>query len=124
MTDALVMQASKMINDPVLVMQSSTRLNSILFYGEVYTPGPDGELVPVLAALQLTPSRHGYAIDEYKVAGSYARENSKKLPDMTATQWLMITPLCCILIQIKTEPKTGYSLLGYNCRSCRTSMGS
>ena len=31
MTDALVMQASKMINDPVLVMQSSTRLNSILF---------------------------------------------------------------------------------------------
>lgn len=89
MTDDLIRQASRMINQPVLVLESDSRANSIVFYGEVYAPGKDGLPVPVMAAVQLTPIRGGYVIDEYKVASAYARERPEDVPSREATQQLL-----------------------------------
>lgn len=89
MTDDLIRQASRMINQPVLVLESDSRANSIVFYGEVYAPDKDGLPVPVMAAVQLTPTRGGYVIDEYKVASAYARERPEDIPSREATQRLL-----------------------------------
>ena len=88
MSDDIVRQASQMIDNPVLILTSKTQPNSAVFFGEVYVPDENGNPVPVMAALQLTPTRNGYTIEEYKIASAYAREH-RDIPSTKATQELL-----------------------------------
>ena len=88
MTDDIVQQASRMIDDPVVILASKTQPNSAVFFGEVYVNDENGNPIPVMAALQLTPTRNGYTIDEYKIASIYAREQ-RDIPSTKATQDLL-----------------------------------
>lgn len=89
MTDAVIKQASAMLDAPVLVLTSKTQANRAVFFGEVYVPDPAGNDVPVMAAIELLPTRHGYTLDEYKVASSYAKEQPDTIPNLQKTQDLI-----------------------------------
>lgn len=86
MTDDLLKQASIMIDNPVLVLDSKTQVNRVVMFGEVYVKDPAGRDVPVMAALELSPTSDGYELNEYRVASSYARERPDQIPNLEATQ--------------------------------------
>lgn len=77
MTIDIIKDVPNIVENPVLVMQSKTRANSITLFGEVYTGGN-----PVLVAMQLSPTgKSGRIMNMSKIASAYGRENAQNLID-------------------------------------------
>ena len=77
MTIDIVKDVPNIIENPVLVMQSKTRTNSITLFGEVYSEGN-----PVLVAMQLSPTgKSGKILNMSKIASAYGRKNAQNLID-------------------------------------------
>ncbi|MCQ4636685.1 hypothetical protein NE619_08080 [Anaerovorax odorimutans] len=67
MTIDVLKNVPQILEDPIIVMQSKTRLNSIALLGEVY---PDN--MPVLVAMQLNPkNKRGRVLNFAKIASAY-----------------------------------------------------
>lgn len=67
----VIKEVPDVLENPVVVMQSKTRLNSITLFGEVYA-----EEIPVLVAIQLSPkSKKGKVLNFAKVASAYGKNN-------------------------------------------------
>ena len=86
-TTEVIKQVPKILENPVIIMQSKKADSRIVIYGDVY----DVYKRPVLAVLELKPvSRKGLEVDTIKIASTYtktatkgltARENAQKLID-------------------------------------------
>lgn len=77
MTIDVIKDVPNVLENPIIVMQSKTRLNSITLLGEVYA---DGE--PVMAAMHLSPSgKKGRLLDYSKISSAYVRTDVQKLID-------------------------------------------
>lgn len=77
MTIDIIKDVPNIIENPVLVMQSKTRTNSITLFGEVYSEGN-----PVLVAMQLSPTgKSGKILNMSKIASAYGRKNAQNLID-------------------------------------------
>lgn len=77
MTIDIVKTVPEVVENPVLVMQSKTRLNSITVFGEVYADG-----MPVLVAIQLNPkSKKGKVLNFAKIASTYGKNDVQSMID-------------------------------------------
>lgn len=77
MTIDIVKTVPEVVENPVLVMQSKTRLNSITLFGEVYADG-----MPVLVAIQLNPkSKKGKVLNFAKIASAYGKNDVQSMID-------------------------------------------
>lgn len=77
MTIDVIKSVPQVLENPIIVMQSKTRLNSITVFGEVYA----GNL-PVLVAMQLNPkSKTGRVLNLSKVASAYGHSKAQGLLD-------------------------------------------
>lgn len=77
MTIDIIKDVPNIIENPVLVMQSKTRVDSITLFGEVYSNGN-----PVLVAMQLSPTgKSGRILNLSKIASAYGRNNAQSLID-------------------------------------------
>ena len=77
MTIDEIKEVPNIIENPIIVMQSKTRLNSITLFGEVYADG-----MPVLAAMQLSPTgKSGRVLDMSKISSAYGKSKAQDLID-------------------------------------------
>lgn len=75
MTIDEIKEVPNIIENPIIVMQSKTRLNSITLFGEVYADG-----MPVLAAMQLSPTgKSGRVLNMSKISSAYGRSEAQDL---------------------------------------------
>lgn len=78
MTIDVIKKVPQVIENPIIVMQSKTRINSITVLGEVTA---DNEL-PVMVAMHLQPEgKSGRIMDMIKISNSYTRSNTQGLID-------------------------------------------
>lgn len=77
MTDEIIKDVPKVLENPIAIMKSKTRNNRITMFGSL--TDIDGK--PVLAVLELNPIKYGYKLDEYKVASAYGKDNLQNLID-------------------------------------------
>ncbi len=77
MTDNIIKDIPKVLENPVAIMKSKTKNNRITMFGSL--TDTDGK--PVLAVLELNPMKYGYKLDEYKVASAYGKDNLQNLID-------------------------------------------
>lgn len=77
MTDEVIKNIPKVLENPVAIMKSKTKSNRITMFGSV----TDTSGRPVLTILELSPIRDGYRLDEYKVASAYGKDNLQNLID-------------------------------------------
>lgn len=77
MTIDEIKEVPNIIENPIIVMQSKTRLNSITLFGEVYADG-----MPVMAAMQLSPTgKSGRVLDMSKISSAYGNSKAQGLID-------------------------------------------
>lgn len=77
MTIDIIKDVPNVLENPIIVMQSKTRLNSITLLGEVYANGE-----PVMVAMQLRPEGKGGRLLNYvKISSAYVRNNIQNLID-------------------------------------------
>ena len=77
MTIDVIKNVPNVLENPVVVMQSKTRLDSITLLGEVYANGE-----PVMVAMQLSPSgKSGRLLNYSKISSAYVRSNLQDLLD-------------------------------------------
>ena len=75
MTFETIKEVPKILESPILVMQSKQIKSRITMFGEVFVNDK-----PVLAVLELSPTnRKGIALDEFKVASAYGKDNAQNL---------------------------------------------
>ncbi len=75
MTADIIKQVPKIIEEPIIVMQSKNINSRITMFGEVYSNGK-----PLLAVLELSPkNKHGYDLGEIKIASAYAKDKAQNL---------------------------------------------
>gem|GEM_PF-3402781 len=70
MTDEVIKQVPRLIEEPILIMESLTRNDRLTMLGEVY----DNSGFPVMTVLELRPTKNGVEIDGIKIASAYARQ--------------------------------------------------
>ena len=75
MTDEVLKQVPNLLENPVVVMESKTVSGRLTMLGEVY----DQKGTPVLAVLELHPTKNGVALDELKLASAYGKEHIQRL---------------------------------------------
>lgn len=75
MTDEVIKNIPKILENPVAIMKSKTKSNRITMFGSL----TDANGKPVLAVLELSPIRDGYRLNEYKVASAYGKDNLQNL---------------------------------------------
>ncbi|MBQ4572136.1 MAG: hypothetical protein IJA80_02515 [Clostridia bacterium] len=73
MTDTIIKQVPEILESPIIVMQSKNSSSRLTMFGEVYTT----ENKPVLAVLELHPTKNNIAIDEIKLASAYGKDNAQ-----------------------------------------------
>lgn len=77
MTIDIIKDVPNVLENPIVVMQSKTRFNSITLLGEVYANGE-----PVMVAMQLRPEGKGGRLLNYvKISSAYVRNNIQNLID-------------------------------------------
>lgn len=75
MTIDVIKDVPNVLEYPVVVMQSKTRLNSITLLGEVYADG-----APVMVAMQLSPKgKSGRVLNLSKISSAYAKNKVQEL---------------------------------------------
>ena len=101
MTDAVIKKIPRVINEPMLILESKNTPSRVVMLGELVDE--DGKTV--LVVLELNPTnRKGIALDEIKIASAYGKDNLQKFvnaskilyvhPDNTKTSsWLTSTRL-------------------------------
>lgn len=72
MTDLIIKQVPKIIESPTVIMQSKSFKSRITIFGEVYSGNN-----PILAVLELHPSKNNVFIDEIKLASAYPKNNAQ-----------------------------------------------
>ena len=75
MTDKVIKNIPKVLENPVSIMKSKTQNNRITMFGNL----TDANGKPVLTILELSPIRDGYKLDEYKIASAYGKDNLQNL---------------------------------------------
>ena len=73
MNDIIIKQVPEILENPIIVMQSKNSSSRLTMFGEVYT----AENKPVLAVLELNPTKNNIAIDEIKLASAYGKDNAQ-----------------------------------------------
>lgn len=81
----VIKQVPDLLERPIIVMASETKPNRLTMFGEVY--GENG--LPVMAVLELLPTKKGIALDELKVVNSYTKAPENAEPDIKYTQALI-----------------------------------
>jgi hypothetical protein len=72
MTEDVIKQVPQLLENPIVVTQSLTRVNRIVAMGDVY----DEKGNPIVAAVVLKPTnKNNYVMDFIKIASSYKRDN-------------------------------------------------
>lgn len=71
--DSIIKQIPDLLENPILVMQSKSRLNSITLLGEVY--GENG--IPVLAAMRIADVGRRARLDDFNIVSSVYTKNGK-----------------------------------------------
>lgn len=77
MTDTIIKQVPEILENPIIVMESKTRPARLTMFGEVYT----ADNKPILAVLELHPTKNDIAIDEIKIASAYSKDNAQNFID-------------------------------------------
>lgn len=78
MTDDVIKQVPKILENPIVIMQSKTKANRLTMFGEVYIK----ENKPVLAVLELYPTLQGnIQLDQIKIASAYGKDNAQRFID-------------------------------------------
>ena len=96
----------RMIEQPIVVMQSKTKLNSITILGEL--KGSNGDTV--MAAMKLAMNKPNETVHEIEVITSAYSRTRKNI------QGYLLSKKFCILNIIKIEPMIGYPHSGYYSR--------
>ena len=72
MTDQVIKQVPRILETPIIVMESKNNASRITVFGEIY----DDDQKPVLAVLELSPtSNKGVILDQIKLASAYGKDN-------------------------------------------------
>lgn len=78
MTDDIIKAIPEILENPIMILQSKTRANRVVVFGEVVDEIGD----PVMVALELKPTYHGNEIGNVvKIASAYARKKGKGLQE-------------------------------------------
>jgi len=108
MTDAIIKQVPQILENPVIIMQSQTKVNRVVALGDVYVNGQ-----PILCALELKPD--GNIQDFIKVASAYPKKTVQNLID--TSDILYVNP-------DKNRTDSWLKLLGLQLPSRLTNYGS
>lgn len=73
MTDSVIKQVPGILEDPIIVMRSKTTPGRMTMFGEVYSN--NGK--PILAVLELHPTKGNVELDEIKIASAYGKDNAQ-----------------------------------------------
>ena len=77
MTDNIIKQVPNILEDPIIVMRSKTNSDRMTMFGEVYTT----EGKPILAVLELHPTKGTVELDKIKIASAYGKDNAQRFID-------------------------------------------
>ena len=72
-TDSVIKQVPGILEDPIIVMRSKTTPGRMTMFGEVYSN--NGK--PILAVLELHPTKGNVELDEIKIASAYGKDNAQ-----------------------------------------------
>lgn len=86
MTDSVIKQVPHILESPVIIMRSKQSDSRITMFGEVY----DRNEKPVLGVIELHPTRNGIAVDEFKVASAYGKDNAQRF--INSSEILYVEP--------------------------------
>lgn len=86
MTDSVIKQVPHILESPVIIMRSKQSDSRITMFGEVY----DQNEKPVLGVIELHPTRNGIAVDEFKVASAYGKDNAQRF--INSSEILYVEP--------------------------------
>lgn len=86
MTDLVIKQVPHILESPVIIMRSKQSDSRITMFGEVY----DRNEKPVLGVIELHPTRNGIAMDEFKVASAYGKDNAQRF--ISSSEILYVEP--------------------------------
>lgn len=86
MTDSVIKQVPHILESPVIIMRSKQSDSRITMFGEVY----DRNEKPVLGVIELHPTRNGIAMDEFKVASAYGKDNAQRF--ISSSEILYVEP--------------------------------
>lgn len=86
MTDLVIKQVPHILESPVIIMRSKQSDSRITMFGEVY----DRNEKPVLGVIELHPTRNGIAMDEFKVASAYGKDNAQRF--INSSEILYVEP--------------------------------
>lgn len=78
MTDDIIKAIPEILENPIMILQSKTRVNRVVVFGEVV----DEIGNPVMTALELKPTFYGNEIGNFvKIASAYAKKKGKGLQE-------------------------------------------
>lgn len=84
MTDEVIKKIPELLEHPYLIMESKSVAGRIVVYGDVISSKG-----PVMAALELNPTKNGVILDNIiKVASSYAKEKTQNLVNKSTILWV------------------------------------
>lgn len=84
MTDEVIKKIPELLEHPYLIMESKSVAGRIVVYGDVISSKG-----PVMAALELNPTKNGVILDNIiKVASSYTKEKTQNLVNKSTILWV------------------------------------
>ncbi len=84
MTDNVIKQIPKIIDYPIVIMESKTHKSRLTLFGEVYANGK-----PILAVLEINPTnRKNIALDVIKIASAYGKDNAQSLLNSSVIRYI------------------------------------
>ena len=84
MTDSIIKQVPNILEDPIIVMRSKTNSDRMTMFGEVYAA--NGK--PILAVLELHPTKGTVELDEIKIASAYGKDNAQHFIDSSEVLYI------------------------------------
>lgn len=84
MTDSIIKQVPNILEDPIIVMRSKTNSDRMTMFGEVYA----AEGKPILAVLELHPTKGTVELDEIKIASAYGKDNAQHFIDSSEVLYI------------------------------------